>query len=128
MQVSSALAGPTAIWRTASGSTAELRSIWTLSRLYADAIPVHQLKREQERLKVAADQAEQQLAAAEASVVEVEEILGKALDLLEHCEGAYEVAPGPPPPAVEPSALRAVRRQGRRDHRGEAHRAVCHPR
>lgn len=64
-----------------------------LAAFYADAIPVEQLKREQDRLRSEAHLAEEALGAAEKSAHELGEILSMALDLLEHCADAYESAP-----------------------------------
>jgi hypothetical protein len=65
-----------------------------LHAYYAEAVPLDLLHSEQERLSAETAQAEHQIEIAEASFGDVEETLGKALDLLADCERAYRKAPG----------------------------------
>jgi DNA invertase Pin-like site-specific DNA recombinase len=65
-----------------------------LHAYYAGAVPVDLLRSEQDRLSTETSQAERHLEAAEASVTDVEDTLGKALDLLADCHRAYLAAPG----------------------------------
>ena len=65
-----------------------------LHAYYSGAIPVDLLRQEQDRLTTESNQAERQLEIAEASVADVEDVLGKALDLLTDCQRAYLAAPG----------------------------------
>ena len=61
---------------------------------YAGAVPVDLLRSEQERLTTEATQAERHIEVAEASFADIEDTLGKALDLLADCQRAYLAAPG----------------------------------
>ena len=61
---------------------------------YAGAVPVDLLRQEQDRLATEIGQAEHHLEAAEAAFADVEDTLGKALDLLADCQRAYLAAPG----------------------------------
>lgn len=65
-----------------------------LHAYYAGAVPVDLLRSEQDRLSTETSQAERHLEVAEASVTDVEDTLGKALDLLANCQRAYLAAPG----------------------------------
>jgi site-specific DNA recombinase len=65
-----------------------------LHAYYAGAVPVDLLRSEQDRLSTETSQAERHLEVAEASVTDVEDTLGKALDLLADCPCAYLAAPG----------------------------------
>jgi DNA invertase Pin-like site-specific DNA recombinase len=65
-----------------------------LRAYYAEAVPVDLLRSEQDRLTAETEQAERHLEAAEASFTDIEDTLGKALDLLADCERAYRDAPG----------------------------------
>ena len=65
-----------------------------LHAYYAGAVPVDLLRSEQERLTAEAAHAERHIEAAEASFTDIEETLGKALDLLADCQAAYLAAPG----------------------------------
>jgi site-specific DNA recombinase len=64
-----------------------------LHAYYAGAVPVDLLRSEQDRLSTETSQAERHLEAAEASVTDVEDTLGTALDLLADCHRAYLAAP-----------------------------------
>ena len=61
---------------------------------YSGAVPVDLLGKEQERLTAETVQAERHIETAEASFADIEDTLGKALDLLADCHGAYLAAPG----------------------------------
>jgi len=61
---------------------------------YSGAVSVDLLGKEQERLAAETAQAEHHVEAAEASFADVEDTLGKALDLLADCQRAYLAAPG----------------------------------
>ena len=65
-----------------------------LHAYYAGAVPVDLLRAEQDRLAAEAAQAERHIEAAETSFADVEDTLGKALDLLANCQSAYLAAPG----------------------------------
>jgi len=65
-----------------------------LHAYYAGALPVDLLRAEQDRLTTEATQAERHIEAAEASFADIEDTLGKALDLLANCQRAYLAAPG----------------------------------
>lgn len=65
-----------------------------LHAYYAGAVPVDLLRSEQDRLSRETAQAERHLETAEAAFGDVEDTLGKALDLLADCQRAYLVAPG----------------------------------
>ena len=65
-----------------------------LHAYYAGAVPVDLLRQEQDRLTTETNQAERHLEVAEASFTNVEDTLGKALDLLADCQRAYLAAPG----------------------------------
>jgi hypothetical protein len=65
-----------------------------LHAYYAGAVPVDLLRSEQDRLTRETAQAERHLEAAEAAFGEIAETLGRALDLLADCHGAYLGAPG----------------------------------
>jgi site-specific DNA recombinase len=65
-----------------------------LHAYYSGAVPVDLLGKEQERLTAETNQAERHLEVAESAFGEVEDTLGKALDLLADCHGAYLDAPG----------------------------------
>ncbi len=65
-----------------------------LHAYYAGAVPVDLLRSEQDRLSTETSQAERHLEVAEASFTDVEDTLGKALDLLADCQRAYLAAPG----------------------------------
>jgi len=65
-----------------------------LHAYYSGAVPVDLLGKEQERLTAETEQAERHVEAAEASFADVEDTLGKALDLLADCQRAYLAAPG----------------------------------
>lgn len=83
-------------------ATRQRRRLATLSKerekllraYYAEAIPVELLRSEQDRLTTETNQAERHLEVAEFSVADVEDTLGKALDLLADCQRAYLAAPG----------------------------------
>lgn len=64
-----------------------------LHAYYAGAIQVDLLRQEQDRLTTESNQADRQLEITEASVADVENVLGKALDLLTDCQRAYLAAP-----------------------------------
>jgi hypothetical protein len=61
--------------------------------VYVGAVPVDLLRQEQDRLTAETKQAERQLEVAEASSIDIEDTLGKALDLLADCQNAYLAAP-----------------------------------
>jgi hypothetical protein len=65
-----------------------------LRAYYAGAVPIDLLRQEQDRLTAETNQAERQLEVAEASFVDIEDTLGKALDLLADCKNAYWPRPG----------------------------------
>ena len=65
-----------------------------LHAYYAGAVPVDLLRQEQDRLTTEANQAERHIEVAEASFADIEDTLGKALDLLTDCQRAYLAAPG----------------------------------
>lgn len=65
-----------------------------LHAYYSGAVPVDLLRAEQDRLTTEAGQAERHIEAAEATFVDIEDTLGKALDLLANCQRAYLAAPG----------------------------------
>jgi DNA invertase Pin-like site-specific DNA recombinase len=65
-----------------------------LHAYYAGAVPVDLLRSEQDRLATEVGQAERHLETAEAAFSDVEDTLGKALDLLADCQRAYLAAPG----------------------------------
>ena len=65
-----------------------------LHAYYAGAVPVDLLRSEQDRLSTETSQAERHLEVAETSLTDVEDTLGKALDLLADCQHAYLSAPG----------------------------------
>ena len=65
-----------------------------LHAYYAGAVPIDLLRQEQDRLTAETNQAERQLEVAEASFTDIEDTLGKALDLLADCQNAYLAAPG----------------------------------
>ncbi len=65
-----------------------------LHAYYAGAVPLDLLRSEQDRLTAETGQAERQLEVATASFGEIEETLGRALDLLADCRAAYLAAPG----------------------------------
>ncbi len=60
-----------------------------LQAFYADAIPVEQLKREQDRIARDAAAADRQLEIAEQGVADVEHVLNQALELAERCSVTY---------------------------------------
>jgi site-specific DNA recombinase len=60
---------------------------------YSGAVPVDLLGKEQERLTAETEQAERHLEVAESAFGDVEDTLGKALDLLADCHSAYLAAP-----------------------------------
>jgi hypothetical protein len=64
-----------------------------LHAYYAEAVPLD-LHSEHERLSAETAQAEHQIEISEASFGDVEDTLGKALDLLVDCERAYRKVPG----------------------------------
>jgi hypothetical protein len=57
-------------------------------------VPIDLLCQEQDRLTTEANQAERHIEVAEASFADIEDTLGKALDLLADCQRAYLAAPG----------------------------------
>ncbi len=61
-----------------------------LQAFYAEAVPLEQLKREQDRIAAELAQAEQHLALATEDLIDGETVLHMALDLLEPCAAAYE--------------------------------------
>lgn len=65
-----------------------------LHAYYQGAVPVDLLRSEQDRLTGEAEQAEHHIETAEASFTDVEDTLGKALDLLADCQRSYVAAPG----------------------------------
>ncbi len=65
-----------------------------LHAYYAGAVPIDLLRQEQDRLTTEANQAERHIEVAEASFADIEDTLGKALDLLADCQRAYLAAPG----------------------------------
>jgi chromosome segregation ATPase len=65
-----------------------------LHAYYVGAVPIDLLHQEQDRLTAETNQAERQLEVAEASFADIEDTLGKALDLLADCQNAYLAAPG----------------------------------
>ena len=65
-----------------------------LHAYYQGAVPVDLLRSEQDRLTRESEQAEHHIEVAEASFTDVEDTLGKALDLLADCQRAYLAAPG----------------------------------
>ncbi len=65
-----------------------------LHAYYAGAVPIDLLRKEQDRLTTETSQAERHIEVAEASFADVENTLGKALDLLANCQRAYLAAPG----------------------------------
>jgi site-specific DNA recombinase len=65
-----------------------------LHAYYAGAVPVDLLRQEQDRLATEVGQAERHLETAEAAFGDIEDTLGKALDLLADCQRAYLAAPG----------------------------------
>lgn len=65
-----------------------------LHAYYAGAVPIDLLRQEQDRLTTEANQAERHIEVAEASFTDIEDTLGKALDLLTDCQRAYLAAPG----------------------------------
>lgn len=68
--------------------------LWLLHAYYAGAVPIDLLRQEQDRLSTEANQAERHIEATEASFADIEDTLGKALDLLADCQRAYLAAPG----------------------------------
>ncbi len=65
-----------------------------LHAYYSGAIPIDLLRSEQDRLTTETAQAEHHIEVAEAAFVDIEDTLGKALDLLADCQRAYLAAPG----------------------------------
>jgi site-specific DNA recombinase len=65
-----------------------------LHAYYLGAVPIDLLRQEQDRLTAETNQAERQFEVAEASFTDIEDMLGKALDLLADCQNAYLAAPG----------------------------------
>ncbi len=65
-----------------------------LHAYYVGAVPIDLLRQEQDRLTAETNQAERQLEVAGASLADIEDTLGKALDLLADCQNAYLAAPG----------------------------------
>ena len=65
-----------------------------LHAYYVGAVPIDLLRQEQDRLTAETNQAERQLEVAEASFTDIEDTLGKALDLMADCQNAYLAAPG----------------------------------
>jgi hypothetical protein len=65
-----------------------------LHAYYAGAVPVDLMRSEQGRLSTDTSQAERHLEVAEASFTDVEDTLGKTLDLLANCHRDYLAAPG----------------------------------
>jgi site-specific DNA recombinase len=65
-----------------------------LHAYYNGAVPIDLLRAEQDRLTTETAQAERHIEVAEAAFVDIEDTLGKALDLLADCQRAYLEAPG----------------------------------
>ncbi len=65
-----------------------------LHAYYAGAVPIDLLRKEQDRLTTETSQAERHIEVAEASFADIEDTLGKALNLLANCQRAYMAAPG----------------------------------
>ncbi len=64
-----------------------------LHAYYAGAVPVDLLRSEQDRLATETSQAERHIEVAEAARADVENTVGRALDLLADCQRAYVAAP-----------------------------------
>jgi hypothetical protein len=65
-----------------------------LHAYYVGAVPIDLLRQEQDRLSTEANQDERHIEVAEESFADIEDTLGKALDLLADCQRAYLAALG----------------------------------